>query len=627
MGSMLLIAKDAEKAFDKYYEETTTVAERKSLIVKATKNLDYEISQKDAELHALKEVIHEARGVIFGLQTEQGQWNKLIQNHAVECDAGISAANRKTKFQFMPTVNRLIGIGQSTWKVVGIATAAIATGLGIWGLLAAQVPAAVNSLSAGVQSLTGAASGGGVLIAAASSSVNTNIASVETIIATTQDARGEVTNTWDQLSQAYSEVEQFANGDATSIDSIEREAQIATTPEAYLEVRSQYLDSVAECEPIRGHYNSLVAVSDVRLNKIHEHDMHVVDFATIAVDKSKLEAERADLHASVDGTFDPTALQFMQSIGEAYRAQKDRIIEFLKLLHESVDYEFCADNPFKYEDVRVTQLESILASISADRMRRHTEDSSARGVLAKGQDAVAIIKLKKDEMLQAFENYMETGTLSFSLDANNAALPKGVANMRVVNAQAFVPALLLTEKGTSSIAEVWLRRLGASTCTAPSGTAKLFSHAATGYLSVYSAEADPRLTNTQPVFMTAPLNNVDVVGPTPVGPWQVSVPSLTDQEQRSRVTEIDLHPTISYVPCSSPGCGAPATAAASAGNAHSKKSNDKVPDTLATVGVGFTVFGVAALSSLVTAVGLLGFGRRTRRVPEGITLAAPQTSQ
>merc|ERR1712087_757543 len=247
-----------------------------------------------------------------------------------------------------------------------------------------------------------------------------------------------------------------------------------------------------------------------------------------------------------------------------------------------------------------------------------------------GQDAVAIIKLRSnnDTMLPAFQTYWETGTFSFSLDADNAALPSGVANMRVVNAQAFVPALLITEDPVkSSIAEVWLRRLGASTCTAPSGTAKLFSHAATGYLSVYSAEADPRLTNTQPVFMTAPLNNVDVVGPTPVGPWQVSVPSLTDQAQRSVVTEIALHLTISYVPCSSPGCGAPATAAASAGNAHSKKSNDKVPDTLATVGVGFTVFGVAALSSLVTAVGLLGFGRRTGRVPEGITLAAPQTSQ
>merc|ERR1712151_128945 len=287
-----------------------------------------------------------------------------------------------------------------------------------------------------------------------------------------------------------------------------------------------------------------------------------------------------------------------------------------------------------YEDVRVTQLESILASIYADRMRRHTEDSSARGVLANGQDAVAIIKLRSDDTENpdinlAFQDYWETGTFSYSLDADNAALPSGVANMRVVNAQAFVPALLLTEGGTNqnSIAEVWLRRLGASTCTAPSGTAKLFSHAATGYLSVYSTEADPRMTNTQPVFMTAPMNNADVVGPTPVGPWQVSVPSLTTQVERSKVTEIDLHLTISYVPCSSPGCGAPASAAASAGNAHSKKSNEKVPDTLATAGVGFTVFGVAALSSLVTAVGLLGFGRRTRRVPEGITLAAPQTSQ
>ena len=71
---------------------------------------------------------------------------------------------------------------------------------------------------------------------------------------------------------------------------------------------------------------------------------------------SEPERNRREVAAetwSVDrDSFGPTPLQLMQSVGEAYRAQKDRIILCLKLLHGSVDYVLCADNLFLYEHVR-----------------------------------------------------------------------------------------------------------------------------------------------------------------------------------------------------------------------------------------------------------------------------------
>jgi len=157
-------------------------------------------------------------------------------------------------------------------------------------------------------------------------------------------------------------------------------------------------------------------------------------------------------------------------------------------------------------------LESFLAQVVSQRMRKHSEDAANRALLAatgSGDrlDAVTVIKLRpeqSDEMAMVFQTYWTNGTLSFNLEATNEALPEGLANMRVVSAQAFVPALLMTEEGDNEHAEVWLQKLGVSTCSSVSGEQRLFSHSSTGYFSVYSAREDPRLTDQPPRWLTKP---------------------------------------------------------------------------------------------------------------------------
>jgi len=322
-------------------------------------------------------------------------------------------------------------------------------------------------------------------------------------------------------------------------------------------------------------------------------------------------------------------LQFMQSIGNSYRTQKDRIIEMLKMLHDAVDFEFCEQNPFQYEDVRVAQLSSFLAQISTERMRKLAEDSGSRGVLeargANGQ-ATAVVKISltptlSDDMALAFNNFWENGTLIYHLDMDNAALPSGVANLRVVDAQAFVPALLLDEFGTSDLAEVWMRKLGSSTCMNTAGKQQLFSHAASSYYSVYSAKVDPRLTDESPTWLTQPTPPVESsAGPTPVGTWQVSVPSLNTMALRQQVQEVEIHLIVSYVPCSMPSCGSSTTQASSLMSLHSSKPSP----TTAGLTTSLSLCGAAVIGSLLTMSAVFGINRRaTRRA----TLASPRTDE
>jgi len=412
------------------------------------------------------------------------------------------------------------------------------------------------------------------------------------------------------------------------VNGIRTQTNVQLSPEDWKAIREEYIDSIPECAPVVEDLTQLRDVSGNLMNKMRSHDANVVKFAKLTVQRSTLQKERGDLLKSVVGTFDPTSLQFMQSIGQAYRAQKDRIVEMLKMLHESVDFEFCDQGVFEYEDVRVAQLESFLAQISGDRMRRLAEDSNSRGVLeerkADGQvSAVTKITLTpgmSSDMELAFNSFWENGTLAFDIDMNNVALPVGVANVRVLDAQAFVPALLLDVFGTNDLAEVWMRKLGSSTCKDTTGTSRLFSHAASGYYSVYSAKVDPRLTDSSPTWMTHHGQNGDSFGPSPVGTWQLSVPALKTQAERKQVQNVELHLFLSYVPCIHANCGS-STPSTPQLSFHSQPSHFESRRAM----TALTLFGAAAVGSLLTISLVFGLDRRASR--RAVTLAAPRTDE
>jgi len=626
--NLLDIASEAEKAFDKYYEEGTSENERKNLIVKAMKNIDYQISLTESGLYQARQSIEELRTDILQFQVEQDMWTGLVMEHAEACDSAIADKEANANNGLVPTVQKLVKLATNGWALWGTVLGVATVGLGVWGLLAAQVAPVVDSV---VNSVSGQSANMAGLQSIIDTSIGNTVPKVQTLVSNTLTSKTDVEDAWGKVTGAIDVIQSDATADQERVNGIRTQTNVAVSLDDFLAIRTEYIDEIEECGPVRDNYNELRIVSENMMNKIMEHDMNVVKFATLSVEKSRFAKERADLLTSVVGTFDPTGLQFMQSIGQAYRGQKDRIVEMLKMAHDAVDFEFCEQNPFQYEDVRVTQLASFLAQVSSDRMRKLYEDTSSRGLLeersADGQvSAVTKINLMPTmsaDLALAFQNFYQNGTLIHNIDVNDPNLPTGVANLRVVNSQVFVPALLLDEFGQNDLAEVWTRKLGSSTCTDPAGNERLFSHAASGYYSVYNAKVDPRLTGASPSWMTQPSHNRAVVGPTPVGTWQVSIPALTTRAEREQVSEIELHLFLSYVPCNEADCGASAQSAATMAF-HSKRTKfDKHSLPSASTATALSLFGAAAVGSLLTAAAVFGIDHR--RSARRATLASPHT--
>lgn len=562
MPELLRIAAKNEEVYERYYQSATTAAERQSFITKAAKNIDFEISEKDVAINELIDPIISARGEIRDLQAEQEVQRQIVLDNAAQCDGGIAKKVAGDAHKFAPNVNRLITMvtnGVTTFqRTVGLQTVA----MGVWSTMTGNIPGLLSLLrdvgrqagQAGWDAVVDANVEGAwpAMRTVVQGFVNTQVSSV----------RDPFSDAWDRISEGIESVEGTARAKNTAIDGIKQVTNMLLDAKEYMATREKYFDSVEECFPLSGHFRQLVGISKQLTIKRAEHDMKVVKFGALQSQRSRLVSEKRELYNSAAGTFDPTSLQFMQTISETYRAQKDRIVEMLKLMHEAVDYEFCEQDTFAYEDVRVTQLESFTAQISAERMRRHSDDTAARALLAEhgpgdSMEAVTVVTLKEEqsaEVAMAFINFWENGTLSFNIDTTHDAFPRGVANMRVVSAQAFVPALLLAEEGQHDYAKVWFRKLGVSTCSSSEGQQHTFAHPSTGYYSVYSAREDPRLNDGPPAWLTKPIQNDDIVAPTPFGAWSMSIPALKTQAQRSVVNEVELHFVLSYVPCSKGSC-------------------------------------------------------------------------
>jgi len=163
------------------------------------------------------------------------------------------------------------------------------------------------------------------------------------------------------------------------------------------------------------------------------------------------------------------------------------------------------------------------------------------------------INMMDTSKYESFREYQKSGKFLVNILAENPALPRGVANVRVVSAQVFVPALMRANGGNHDIAQVWLRRLGVSQCRDPLGVFRFFSHSENSYYSMYNAN---ELGNDgNPKWLSQQQQSEEEVGPSPVGTWEISIPALNSVPERQTVQEIELHLILSYVPCAKPDCG------------------------------------------------------------------------
>jgi len=273
-------------------------------------------------------------------------------------------------------------------------------------------------------------------------------------------------------------------------------------------------------------------------------------------------------------------------------------------------------------------LESVFADLVAERMRKQNADASARTVIGRYPDfetstlgskpePVTVISLTRsvggDEKINAaFEDYYARGTFIFDMTNGNAALPQGVANVRVTGVQAYIPALMKDNGGTvddRGLAEVWIKRQGVSRCNDIRGNTKVFSHSDRSYYSMYSVSEDTSSAGFVPKWLTTVDRKADAVNPTPTGIWELSVPSLSTEAERRRVTHIEFHFLLSVVPCATPNCAHPHVESTTAQNAM-KVLNSGMPivgdrqSTMSPMAMLVSLIAVSAMFMVVAIVGL-----------------------
>jgi hypothetical protein len=539
---LILLAKDAEAAFNKYYAEKTKNDERISLIKKALHNLDFEVGQAASKVRSLAQEIVDVREEIKSMDEELAQVEEDMYFNGTTCDqaiklkaatenyGGLTGLSHAFKFLKNTVTFSLSVAQQATVFAVGAAA--------LWGGVSAFLPTAmtIGSAAFGAPGIAGAAA----LIAGAQNPINTLVKGITKI-------SGDGSTLFSAVQKEFGTVEESWNAAKSALDS---RLVLLMSLSNEDKVMNEYVYSIPECVPFK-KIIEIYKTDAAQLNaKVAEHDTLVLELAETEATRQTRKQQRSDLEIRSSASFDPTGMAIMASVGESYRLQKRNLIKNLKMLRSALNYETCDNEPFSYRDMTVFQLEVGLYDLSNARIKFQQDVSSAAGVVAhnpgtlksgRGQRAEAYIKIvvkaSDENMATPFNNYRTSGNFVYNLPDGHAALPAGVSNMRVVSAQAYVPGL---DDSTENIAQVWISRFGASTCHDELGTARTFSHPPKSFYSMYRKNS-----NGKPRWLTQALWT-GAVNPTPVGAWKISTPKATEQE-RQGVSEFQLHLVLSYI--------------------------------------------------------------------------------
>lgn len=161
-----------------------------------------------------------------------------------------------------------------------------------------------------------------------------------------------------------------------------------------------------------------------------------------------------------------------------------------------------------------------------------------------------------------------------------------------------------------------MKRVGVSTCADARGNTRSFSHAPMGFYSMYSALEDPRESGAAPKWFTAPKHPEETVGPSPIGTWEISMPSL-DLNARDRVSEIYLYLVLSYEPCETPTCGNRVGRIESSGwAAQGAPAPSRSPRRTLPSGTTFMFLAIALATASLLVGMAVGSQRRSRKAPE-----------
>lgn len=570
-ATQLKISREVESVYEGYSVKIPDLSSHFETYKAALKNLDYEISSSaETQVKILKN-IESAREQIREMDKSAGLLEVRLGESGEVCDAAIRKKAADEVYGWKPTLARMIGFVKKVVSTQGLVVAQSLAAFTAVKLLWGQVEQSYNELDASIRSDAESLEQGNprelvnfqqlTLIGSTPQVVNTIVQRVETLQVDAQGHHDFAKSTFESIQREW------------DLGKMEVDATIAKyAPEESMQAVRDWMEGVDDCEYMFSDFDALSSMTMSRDNKVRQHDGLVLQYARNELEHANKKESRAMLSKSLAGTYDPTVFDIQMALGQEYYDMKYDVVESLQSLRAALDYEFCENGDFSYEVSRVTQLESVFADLIAERMRKQNADASARTVIGRHPDfktptvgampdPVTVIKLSSvggtAGVTAAFEEYWTTGdSFKFDLTNGHPALPVGVANVRVLSVQAYIPALMQSNGGPAGedMAEVWIKRQGTSRCNDVRGETKVFAHAERSYYSMYSVLDDASAASFAPKWLTTVDRNDDTVKPTPNGMWEISIPSLGSEADRRRVTEIEFHFVLSVMPCTTPEC-------------------------------------------------------------------------
>jgi hypothetical protein len=544
--NMLLIAEQAEIAFDKYAANFTDHDERENVVSDSLKNAEFMISTHKETLSQTIDRIQATKTQVKALELERTLLDQRLSTSGEECDAEIRRKTADEHYAWGPTFNRLVNfisktvtVGLAFYTSFGLAAAAVqsifsASSALLSGFANDAAGAASQPTFSGVQHL---------LISGAVPVVNTLITNTQQVSNTVQGQRTDLATTLQEIDGMWKE-------GSTLMDSTIRNVRAQRHQDAIME----WLKPLPSCTK---HFPDLELAATLAQQHdalVAAHDEDVVKYAQTQMQIVELEQQRIDIASEAAGSFDPSLVSVAMMVSKTYTMLKDDIIRSLKDLNGAMNYQFCTSEEFTYESERVVQLQSVYAQTQAQYRRLVEADSMSRTMVADFPDfqsfdapptATTIFTFTAAEHGAIFEQFYTQGKLIFNIGRDNAALPLGASNMRVASVQAYSPQL---KPAQSEIAEIFIKRQGVSECKGADGIPKTFAHGPRTYTAMYNHN------KPKGKWLTGRLEQSTRQEPTPVGAWELSMAQLENEAQRRAITSVELHLVISFVPCLNPDC-------------------------------------------------------------------------
>jgi hypothetical protein len=550
-------AKEAETVYDDFFAKGVETKIKASAFTRALNNMDSEISKSKQQVNDLLSEINRIREDIMVYSDLLASEEHAFLTETQECDAAVSKKAAAENYGIINNVRYFVKFAQNVyvkgWALANAALAVGATAATIWhsgstvveGLMGTVESSKTwNDLYTSLK-VTGTATIG--VVTALVSQAQTIQGDATTLLRDADDQIKSLQTEWDRSKTFDSQVQGRMN--QKDYDAFVG-GWFADVPECH-----GLRDQVAQVNNISLHYNQ----------KRAQHDALALSLANTVIGIKTMSEDRKQYQKTRAGMIDFGASRSMNVVTQSYRTQKRNLITMFKQLRESMNMEFCEQEPFDYEETKVVQMQAFLAHIAGERQNKLADQVGDRTFLANfptseeaaagGRVTAAIvipISANDPAYAPAFRDWQElrASTLNFFISPVNPLLPSGTSILRVVDAQAFAPGLM-TAQVSGDTAKVWLKKSGVSTCTAVNGQPLSFSHKPRTFFSMCST----RDTAVPPKWLTVSATPLKTLSPSPVGMWSMSFPALTTQANRELVTKVDLHLTLTYVPCSSPECG------------------------------------------------------------------------